>query len=304
MADKPERLSADRLTAMLEGPLETDGSPRDAWKDQEGFNVFSLGDWLGLCASVSVPHVPARQVAQINIRCLLRSDEHPDDPALKEFDERIEAAKKPQTLLRWDACAPEMVKHLLANGQPQWSRKMLDWFTVDDPRAFDILYEFPDRKITVWSRPWVSAAIVARYPVEYRVFVHGGRVRGIANYYVQRPLAEGGQPLEGVWADVGKVRDHAGTLAGALPAPIRFGPAAKRFAPGMRSFTADFMRLDTGELVFLEGGPPLGAGAHPCCLPADPSAWDEAAAWAFDGIPVALVDVGPESGRTRPGIGI
>ena len=279
--------------------LKRDGSPRDAWKDQQGFNVFSLGDWLGLCSTASIAHVAAEKITEINIQCLLRSDEHPDHPDVKAFDKAIEAAKKPQTMLRWDACAPEMVKHLLSHGRPEWNQKMLDWFTVDDPRAFDILYEFPDRNITVWRRPWVRAALIGGYPVEYRVFVHKGTVRGVSNYYVQRPLAIDGQPCDEVFDDVRKVIAGASALAEALPAPLRYGPAAKYFPADQLSFTADFMRLEDGELTFLEGGPPFGAGAHPCCLPADTRRWGITAAWGCEGIPVALVDVGPESGRAR-----
>jgi hypothetical protein len=31
-------------------------------------------------------------------------------------------------------------------------------------------------------------------------------------------------------------------------------------------FTADFCLAPDGRLIFLEGGPPWGQGAHPCCF--------------------------------------
>ena len=170
-------------------------------------------------------------------------------------------------MLRWDACAPGMVKHLLSSGRPEWNQKMLDWFIVDDPRAFDILYEFPNQTITVWRRPWVRVALLDGYPVEYRVFVHDGTVRGVSNYYVQRPLALNGQPCDGIFDDVRKVIAKASALSEALPAPLRYGPAAKYFPADQRSFTADFMRLDAGELTFLGRRPAVRRRSAPVLLP-------------------------------------
>lgn len=270
--------------------------PRNAWVNQQGFNVFAIGDWLDLCRKAAIPHVPAEKVATVDMDTLLQWDVLPeDDPALGPFFDAIEAAsKQPHTMLRWDACAPEVVKARLSQGQAEWDPKILDWFTIDDARTCDILYAYPGRTASVWRRPWVVAKRIADYPVEYRVYVHEGRIRGVSNYYPQRPLAAGGEPFDGVQADVRQAVRYARRLAEALPAPIRFGPDAGRFAPDSVSFTADFMHPDTGGLVFVEGGPPFGAGAHPCCFPADPAEWAEAAAWEHAGVPVALENRGPE----------
>ena len=269
-------------------------SPRDAWKDQEGFNIFALGDWLELCRDAQVPYLPAEKMATTDLEFLLRWDEHPDDPEITAFFDTVEAAKQPFTMLRWDACAPEFIKHRLSKGQAEWNQEILDRFSIDDPRAYDILYEYPDRDVSVWRRPWMPGEQWLSYPIEYRVFVHDGKVRGVSNYYPQRPLAADGEPHAGVQDDVHTAIGYARKLAEALPTPVRFGPAAKRFAPDSRSFTVDFVRFNDGGLAFLEGGPPFGAGAHPCCFPADPGEWSKAVAWSLGGIPVALENQGPE----------
>ena len=264
-------------------------NPRDAWASQTGFNVFALGDWLQLCEQVGIAHVPATRVATVAVEKLLQFDVPPADPDLVAFFAAAEAAKQPNTILRWDACAPEIVKHRLSKGSPEWDAEILEWFTIDDPRAFDILYAYPDGETSVWSRPWVTAAICENYPIEYRVFVHNGDLVGVSNYYVQRPLCDAvGDPLGGVQHDVSESIALTERLAEALPIPIRFGTAAQRVPSDSRSFTADFMRLKSGELVFLEAGPPFGAGAHPCCFPVDFNAWADIATWQIKGIPVAL----------------
>ena len=210
---------------------------------------------------------------------------------LEAFFETVEAAKRPNTMLRWDACAPEVVKYRLSDGRPQWDQEILDLFTIDNSRSFDILFGYPGTDYAAWRRPWVKAAICENYPIEYRVFVHDGMVVGVSNYYVQRPLIDAdGDPLHGVQADVRQVVAFARQMAAALPVPIRFGPAAKNYPPDSRSFTADFMRLETGDLVFLEAGPPFGANAHPCCFPADPGEWKDSTAHRLENVLVALAD--------------
>ena len=282
-SDTPDQ-RMDRDVDMLQLQLDTDSEPRDAWKGQTGFNVFSLGDWLAVCQRLDIPYVPATKVATIAIEKLLAFDARPEDPDLKAFLRAVESAKKPHTMLRWDACAPEVVKARLSKGQFGWDAEVLEWFTIDDPRAFDILYEHPACETCVWSRPWVSAATHEKYPVEYRVLVHEGAIVGVSNYYPQRALRWTTAVQDDVtWAVAATRR-----LAEALPTPVRFGVAAKWFDPDSCSFTADFMRLETGERMFLEAGPPFGAGAHPCCFPDDPKTWKTATAHRHEMIPVAL----------------
>lgn len=248
--------------AILAGP-----PPRDAWANNEGFNLVSLYDWLELCRKAAVPHVPATEIAQMSVEMLLRFEEDSPEVARchKPFWAKIERAKKQRrTMLRWDMCTCSKVKLRLGNGHPEWHQDLLDWFLLDDPRAFDLLYEYPGQLMRVWQRPWMDAAILDDHPIEYRVFVDGGYIIGISSYYPQRPLP----CTTNVMRDIRDCRVFTEKLIWHLPLPIRrLGGAGPTFPCNSKSFTADFMRLASGEIRFLEGGPPFGWGAHPCCFP-------------------------------------
>ena len=247
----------------------------------ERFNVVSLGAWIPLCETVSLPFVPAEPVASIDIRLLMNWDVE-QGPALREFFTTIERAKRPGTMLRWDCCAPSDVKARLAAGRPAWSPALTDHFTIDDARAFTIITEYPGDTMKVWRRPWMDAAVVDRYPVEYRVFVEAGTVIGISSYYPQRPLKQ-----EDTLQDVFRLNIVAGTLIRGLAGKTIVHPPPGDRGPGGLSFTADFMRLRDGSLLFLEGGPAFGSGAHPCCFEhADD--WTAAPTFTVNGVPVAL----------------
>lgn len=293
MSDADQKLG---FSEALHKFLDEAPDPRDEWKNQVGFNVYAIGDWLELCQRAGVAHVPAEPVASVPIDALMTYDTNPDHPDLAAFFEEVEKAKKPNTILRWDAAAPAMVKHRLTLGSHEWDQSMLDWFTIDEERVFDILYSFPGEIATAWRRPWVTAALKDGYPVEYRAYVRNSELIGVGNYYVQRDL----QWDRATRSDVRQVIKCTRKLLAAMEPPLRYGPAVLRFAPEERSFTVDFMRLESGDLVFLEGGPPYGAGAHPTCFPADESKWEEYAVHSIDGVRVNLTpdeSVFPESDR-------
>lgn len=273
-------------------PLEPPPDVRADWKGDgwTGFNVVSLGAWLALCRDAGVDHVPAEEVATVAIDDLLRYDHDPPPPTLREFFSKLDAAKQQHTMLRWDCCASMEVKHALGTGKPDWDPEFLRWFTIDDPRAFELIFEYPGDQMTVWRRPWMQTEIRDNYPVEYRVFVQDGTVRGISSYYPQRPLDQDRSVTE----DVISAKVMTVLLIEALPTPVCHLPG-RGLSPDSKSFTADFMRLEDERLVFLEGGPPFGAGAHPCCFD-HVDDWAEAAAFTVNDVPVAL----QAQGEVRP----
>ena len=115
-------------------------------------------------------------------------------------------------------------------------------------RTFDILYDYPEEEIPVWQRPWLSARLFMRYPVEYRVFVEEGVVVGISNYYIQRSLAA----YPSAESDIDAVKRMVVRLVKTASAD---------------SFSADFMKLDDTSILFLEGGPPFSSDrTHPTAL--------------------------------------
>ena len=242
-------------------PLEFDGPmPRETWKNRPGFNIVSLDAWLKLAAQCHIPHVPAEKIATVSVDTLLGE---PNNPAQVKLMAELDAAKMPNTILRWDVCASYEVKASMSAGRCGWSEDFNKYFHCHEPRTLDLIYEYPAEEMPIWRRPWVEAAIIERYPVEYRAIVHKGRVWGVSNYYIQRPLVDTSE----VRADVGVVIAFTRRLLKAMPLPLAFQSHADGLDPNIKAFTADFMRLTSGEIVFLEAGPPIfEGGADPCCF--------------------------------------
>ena len=129
----------------------------------------------------------------------------------------------------------------------------------------------------------------------YRVFVEDGRIIGVSSYYPQRRLPDTPEVRE----DIAACLAEADKLIAALPTPLRHpgGPHTGR-SPESKSFTADFMRLEDGRFLYLEGGPPFSpaSGAHPCCFEHFDN-WHDGAAFHLSGVPVALSATSPEESR-------
>ncbi len=271
-------------------------SPHHDRNSQPGFNTVSLSAWLDVCKAAGVEAVPATEIGKIEIAHLIVAIDNPESTeeneatrALRAFWTKIEAAKEPGTMIRWDCCTCSEVKYRLDTGRHEWHQDLLDCFYIDDFRATDLILEYPDTVIPAWSRPWMQARIVDGYPVEYRVFVEDGRIIAISSYYPQRPLTD--SPV--VRQDAAACLIETEKLIGAVPTPLRFPALApRRHSPDRKAFTADFMRLEDGRFLYLEGGPPFGAGAHPCCFEHFDN-WADGAAFHLSGVPVALKGAAP-----------
>ena len=224
------------------------------------FCPLSLGDWLELCQQAGVPHVPAEKAAEFVLEDCLNFDtagEHQE--RLKEIFATLEMSREQDHMLRLDCCAGIEIKIGLSEGDWRW---MPDYghIVLDDPRAFDILMEYPRPTIPVWKRPWVKAVIQDSYPVEYRAFVNDGKIAGISSYYPQRPLMH-------MPGQVQDVKRYTEALIGKLHTPFQwpFSHMPEWLDPDGIHCTMDYIMTHDG-LLFLEGGPPHEMGAHPCCF--------------------------------------
>ena len=134
------------------------------------FCPISMGDWLTLCRKANVPHVPAEKICELLREDCLSFDVPGDhQERLRAAFQEMEKARLPGHMMRFDYCASLEIKSSLSQGEwacrPEFCR--LD---LDDPRAFDILFEYPRPQAPVWLRPWVQALVAGSYPVEYRAF--------------------------------------------------------------------------------------------------------------------------------------
>lgn len=229
------------------------------------FNPVNLGHWLELCRHTRVPCVPAEEVARVPVEDILRFDEDPVPETVPAFYAAVTAAMaaRPGHMIRWSCCSVAEIKYRLGNGEPAF-RDEFAQLPIDDFRAYDLVSDFPELTIAAYARPWMDAAIIDNYPVEYRVFVDHGTIMGICNYYPQRALQNDTHTLN----DIGRVFALAARMIVAQKKPMNWPPIEKNWDTTMLSCSMDFMRLRTGEVVFLEGGPPYsaGGGSHPCCF--------------------------------------
>ena len=281
-------ISLDRLEGLMRKDMEialSNPPPRDSWKDQQGFNTVSLRDWLALCFRAWVPYVLAYEVATVPIDDLMAYDTAPENPALVKFFDAVEKVQEPFVMLRWDCCAPLGLKARMADGEYEWAPEILKELVIGDPRAADIIYEYPGNTMTAWKRPWVKAHILDNYPVEYRVFVQDDSIVGVSNYYPQRALPNTLEYRE--LAHIAILMTER--LVKSMPTPLRYpGWGYKWWDATRKNFTADFIQGEDGSLLFLEGGPPFGRGfAHPCCFPAG-SDWADATPLRDGDVPVIL----------------
>lgn len=260
------------MSEHLDEALKSD--PRDEWKSSSGFNLVSLDAWMGLSRLSVVPSVHCKFIASVDIEELLHAVDCPAMPNtdVQEFYQTLENAKAMHYMFRWDVCAPVDLKGNLAKGDPHWHDEYMMPPSPDDPRFFDLAFEYPGRRMMVHQRPWIHLTIHKNYPVEYRVFVQDSEIIGVSNYYPQRSLCD--------WTywrkDVDKCLVYAKRLVDTMPLPVRYPGGPHRYWPtDEKSCTLDFVRTRSGGILFLEGGPPYGAGAHPCCYPEnlDQSYW-------------------------------
>ena len=231
----------------------------------ERFCPVSLGDWLSLCEEAEVPYVPAEKVAEfLRDDCVAFDQDIPDvQGRLRAVYEKLEAARQGGYMMRFDCCSVEALKYRLARGQPEWREEFLD-LPIDDMRAYEMIFAYPREVLPVWKRPWIATRIVDAYPVEFRVFVQDGKVAGVSNYYPQRPLPEDSSHFFWAGEASGLALRLADTAAGRVPFEWPHSPW-KAPATGVH-FTADFLVTLDSRVLFLEGGPPHGLGAHPCCF--------------------------------------
>ena len=230
--------------------------PKDG---QDRFCPVSLGDWLSACERAGAPYVGARKIAEIAREDYLRFDENEESARrLADAMKKIRSQTAENMMTRLDCCADIDIKLHLSDGKPGW-RAEFGEIAPGDPRAFDIVLEYPRPVVPVWQRPWIQANLIENYPEEYRVFVFDGRIAGISSYYPQRPLPRIDRSIE-------MVTSVAERLIEVIETPMLWHLRPALQSESGADYTCDFIIDRAGRALFLEGGPSHLAGAHPCCF--------------------------------------
>ncbi len=232
------------------------------------FCPVSLGDWLKLCLEAGVPAVPATKIASMTRKDYLRWDtEGPHRERLGETYMRVRQARQRDQMVRFDCCAGLDLKQRMAEGVTEWEPDFGD-FSYDDPRLLDIVSALPYDEIALWQRPWIKPYAIAGYPVEYRVFVRGGQIVAISNYYPQRPIPH-------LDVHLAVVANYTRSLIKTVETPFIW-PGNELFYINQAGekplglfgihFSADYIVGADNAILFLEGGPPHEFGAASCCF--------------------------------------
>lgn len=231
------------------------------------FNPLNLSHWIDLCVTADIPFVPAEEIARIETMDALAFDEDKAKLVCEEFESRVQAEMKKRGkdwMVRWSCCSCAEVKCRLGAGEYEWSSDLVKHFFIGDVRAYDLIYDFPEETIAAYARPWIKASVVDSYPVEYRVFVDHNRISGISNYYPQRPLPNNTDVLN----DIFKCLVQTQRLLVRQTKSLNCPPLERYWDVTQNHWTADFIRNESGQILFLEGGPPHtpNGGAHMCCF--------------------------------------
>ena len=158
--------------------------------NKDEFNYTSLISWLNFCEIKGINHIPGEIIDTIEVQLLWDAIDGKANEKTKLFFQKAEnyLEKNSNNMIRWDCCASYVLKYSMGNsGESKLSDRGI---ILDDPRFFDIIFEWRSEKISIIGRPWVKALYYKKWPVEFRVYVQDNEIIGVSNYYPQRDLSE------------------------------------------------------------------------------------------------------------------
>ena len=293
MANDKKRINLDSISLSV-NPSSNEDIFKKIPLPEEQFPAASFSAWSEIVNAAGIPSIPSKVVDELHVESLLRFDEiidregninpemefaHTQLMRLKEINKSLEA----DNMLRWDVCAPLGIKLFMAREQDAGllhlgSKKRVlkelipmedRYLQIDDPRAFDILFEHLKPTVKIIKRPLVEPMKIEGYPAEFRVFIKDNEVLGVSNYYPQMSMPNKDYLV--AYAEQSKV--YAEKIIEACHKEKAFPVNHKKhignndYLP-MEQVTAtlDFMVTEGGILTFIEAGPSYGFGAHPCCF--------------------------------------
>lgn len=300
-----EKLSGDALKAAIEETVNGLFDPvvakcvdyksaHELFENSEDgedrfFNALSLGNWLYIAAAAQVPIVQARMLGVAKCLNLFsdamgnpRNDHTKED--LERLDEDIQTIRDDE-MLRFDACGSSVLKADISEGKGYIAGQSRGYIRSQNghvdhflcKRLADAFLWHTEEQMPVWARPIIKArqregwnfhtGQLGTWPVEWRVYVENGKVRGVSNYYPQAPAPQSDMPQALAAVELTETLMEAMRVMNVLPHHPRY---EKSLDVTKQSFSADFIVREDGKMLFLEGGPAHilspAFGAHPCCF--------------------------------------
>lgn len=231
------------------------------------FIATSLGAWLKRAQDSGISSVNAVRIADVPRKALMEIEEQsPEHEVIWNNLVKAKNSIEDGHMVRWDACSHSELKWVMGeSGKTKDQRIEAGRDTYPCMRVYELHYEYPADIIPVWSRPWIDALEVDGFPVEFRVFVRDSKVIGVASYYPQRALPSTPE----IYGFASRCKEMATQLVKHLDESCErpwLDAFAAKFNPELVNATMDFLVSSSGDVLFLEAGPPFGAGAHPCAF--------------------------------------
>lgn len=260
------------------------------------FNTLSLGNWLTLAAEAGVPAVPAEHLGSLTPRNMMDIEEAMYDgaegldlSAFNAINARLTDLRG-AFMVRCDAVSSGDVKALMGSPVPP-GKTRLDligpkrgfgyqehdgrrFLSVDDSRFSDGVGDWPDGTCPIWARPIVPARQIdgpnGPFQAEWRIFVKNGQISGASSYYPQAPRPVDDADRTALMAALVHARKIVDLLVerSLVPDHPIYRSYAKIFDPASIACSIDFIELDDGQVLLLEGGPASLPkwGSHGCCF--------------------------------------
>lgn len=224
-------------------------------------HAASILAWVRLAEIAGVPHIPAETVASIPMDAVWKAlDSLETTPEEREALDLATAYCDGGGFWRSELCAGHDVKYAMAQGEPMPDHLPL---FLDDPRLIDMHHNMPDLKVI--SRPRMTPATHAGFPVEFRTFFGGAATDGAVSwYYPQAGRFDVPAELEAAMdeaVELGRRLHETRAHLGIIPALPDRGLLGAEIGS-----TIDFMLTRDRGLVLVDAGPGFGYGAHPCCF--------------------------------------
>lgn len=258
------------------------------------FNGFSLGNWITLADIAKVPTIASRLIAVVPTNSIISRYGNSASPEYQAAQDNLDKALetlRDDEILRYDSASAGCLKAMMQAGEDNHALRRgicekpggglmpliyHPHIAQHDGRVGDATMTYCQDETPVWARTWTPAMRIAKSdggtsPVEWRIYIMKGRIEAASLYYPHAPISiEEARTTYGLDASIELARKMLATMRGhkLFPHIPKYVYHEHKIDLTDIHCTLDFLVTESGEPVFLEGGPAHlrdpNLGAHPC----------------------------------------